>query len=100
MKERVQAIIAEKKFRSVEWYTNYFEWLNRMKEEYEFKKFQLMLKNLIDNHYIKEKDKVECLMFFYPAFEQRLKEVVNMCKLKEKKFNFTCKPIINIIWEA
>lgn len=98
MTQRLQAIIEQKKFNSVEWYTNCFEWLGWMKEENDFRKFQSMLESLSNNKFLNPREKSKMITFFYPVFEQRVKVISDDCKARHKKFNFVCKPVMGIIW--
>ncbi|SEP83658.1 hypothetical protein SAMN04487977_101568 [Treponema bryantii] len=96
--KRLEQKLADRKADSVFSYTNYLDWLMYMKEETEFKKFQIMLEKLCNNWLIKPKEKLQMLMFFYPMFEKKVESVRNELAKKNKKLNFECKPVMALIW--
>ena len=84
----------KRKYAKVEWYTNYYLWCGRLKKVEEFKKFQMMLNDLVVSNELKPKEKAEIFAFIYPMFCKRLEEI----KSKSKTFNFTINPIFTMIW--
>ena len=94
----VESKLASRKADCVYSYTNYLDWLGYMKDEAEFTKFEKMLEKICDNWLLKPMEKLDMLNFFYPIFERKVASVRAYRASKNKKLNFQCKSLLNIIW--
>lgn len=98
MTEKVKELLEWKKFSSVEWYTNCFEWLGYIKDVSGLEKVQYMFHCLINNERLSVKQRVDILMFIYPLFNSRVSVVKALYDKKHKRFLFKQKRLMDLIW--
>ena len=90
--------LQQRKADSIYYYTNCMDWLYWIKDEVDFDKYQKMLESMANNWLIKPKEKLQMLNFFYPMFVEKVAKVKSERAKKNKKLDFECKPLLNLIW--
>ena len=87
MQNKVDAIRAEKKARSIDWYTNTYSCIGYFKQEIDFMRAQRAFEDMMSNPYLTAGECEQCLLFFYPQFVEQAELVAK----KKKGFKLRCK---------
>lgn len=83
----IEEIRAEKKARSIDWYTSTYSSIWWLRSEEDFKRVQRVFESMMRNPFLMVEEREQCLSFFWPQFAEQAEK---MAKAR-KKFSFQPK---------